>query len=202
MPLLQLSDKRFSEIWKPALMVLLEKWPCPTFPIMRRTKRNGRIRKYCCFGGKTNINQCMCNLNELWHIFKTQFHLKRFFSAYISELKKGLFHVNIFCEMENIATALLYLVYLLVLHCSKCSKIGWALHLIRSPLSTANINYLWVFCKIPFVIRALSIFPARPPLFRPQLHCGLFSGQGGNEDSDIEQLFLRVHFLRPLNGAS
>ena len=96
MSLIQLSHKRFSEIWKPALMVLLEKWPCPTFPIMRRTKRNGRIRKYCCFGGETNINQCMCNLNELWHIFKTQFHLKRFFSAYISELKKGLFHVEIF----------------------------------------------------------------------------------------------------------
>ena len=89
---------------------------------------------------------------------------------------------------------------LLVLHCSKCSKIGWALHLIRSPLSTANINYLWVFCKIPFVIRALSIFPARPPLFRPQLHCGLFSGQGGNEDSDIEQLFLRPTFCSLLTG--
>ena len=29
-------------------------------------------------------------------MFKTQFHLKRFFSAYISELKKGLFHVKIF----------------------------------------------------------------------------------------------------------
>ena len=89
---------------------------------------------------------------------------------------------------------------LLVLHCSKCSKIGWALHLIRSPLSTANINYLWVFCKIPFVIRALSIFPARPPLFRPQLHCGLFNGQGGNEDSDIEQLFLRPTFCSLLTG--
>ena len=66
MSLIQLYHKRFSEIWKPALMALLEKWPCPTFPIMRRTKRNGRIRKYCCFGGKTNINHCMCNLNEFW----------------------------------------------------------------------------------------------------------------------------------------
>ena len=71
---------------------------------------------------------------------------------------------------------------------------------MRSPLSTANINYLWVFCKIPFVIRALSIFPARPPLFRPQLHCRLFNGQGGNEDSDIEQLFLRPTFCSLLTG--
>ena len=31
----------------------------------------------------------------LWSFFKW-FHLKRFFSVYISELKKGLFHVKIF----------------------------------------------------------------------------------------------------------